>query len=119
MKRIRLTKEEKEAFWILYEGKISTATDLQRISSLSYEFETLEQLGFARCAWTEGHAIEDVAITSKGRRYVDHNPKLRNSVDWQKILAVASVISVIIAALALFIALSLALRLSNNNIIAV
>ena len=50
---------------------------------------------------------------------MDSVPQRLNSVDWQKILAVASVISVIIAALALFIALSLALRLSNNNIIAV
>lgn len=110
MERIKLAKEEKEALRILHEGKINTATDLQRISSLSYEFETLEQLGFARCAWTEGHAIEDVAITSKGRRYVDHNPKLHNPIDWEKILAVASVISVIIAALALFIACSLIKR---------
>ena len=112
MKRIRLTKEEKEAFRILYEGKINTANDLQRISSLSYEFETLEQLGFARCAWTEGHAIEDVAITSKGRRYVDHNPKLHNPIDWEKVAAIAAIISVIVAVIALFIACS---AIKQNN----
>lgn len=112
MKRIRLTKEEKEAFRILYEGKINTATDPQRIGSLSYGFEALERLGLARCAWSEGHVIEDVAITSKGRRYVDHNPKLRNPVDWQKVAAIAAIISVIIAALALFIACS---AIKQNN----
>lgn len=111
MKRIRLTKEEKEAFRILYEGKINTATDLQRISSLSYEFETLEQLGFARCAWTEGHAIEDVAITSKGRRYVDHNPKLHNPIDWEK---VAQSLQSYLLLLRLSLSLSLALRLSKT-----
>lgn len=108
MERIKLAKEEKEALRILHEGKINMTTDPQ--GSLSYGFEALERLGLARCAWSEGHVIEDVAITSKGRRYVDHNPKLRNPVDWQKILAVASVISVIIAALALFIAYSLIKR---------
>lgn len=112
MERIKLAKEEKEAFRILYEGKINTATDLQRISSLSYEFETLEQLGFARCAWTEGHAIEDVAITSKGRRYVDHNPKLHNPIDWEKVAAIAAIISVIVAVIALFIACS---AIKQNN----
>lgn len=112
MERIKLAKEEKEALRILHEGKINMTTDPQRIGSLSYGFEALERLGLARCAWSEGHVIEDVAITSNGRRYVDHNPKLRNPVDWQKILAVASVISVIIAALALFIACSL---IKQNN----
>lgn len=106
MERIRLTKEEKEAFRILYDGKINTTTDLQRIGSLSYEFEALERLGFARCAWSEGHAIEDVAITSKVHRYVDHNPKLHNPIDWEKVAAIAAIISVIVAVIALFIVCS-------------
>lgn len=112
MERIKLAKEEKEALRILHEGKINMTTDPQRIGSLSYGFEALEQLGFARCAWTEGHAIEDVAITSKGRRYVDHNPKLHNPIDWEKVAAIAAIISVIIAALALFIACS---AIKQNN----
>ena len=107
MERIKLAKEEKEALRILHEGKINMTTDPQRIGSLSYGFEALERLGLARCAWSEGHDNEDVAITSKGRRYVDHTPKLRHPDDWQKFLAVASVISVIIAALALYIACTL------------
>lgn len=110
MERIKLAKEEKEALRILHEGKINMTTDPQRIGSLSYGFEALERLGLARCAWSEGHAIEDVAITSKGRRYVDHNPKLHNPIDWEKVAAIAAIISVIIAALALFIACSLIKR---------
>lgn len=107
MERIKLAKEEKEALRILHEGKINMTTDPQRIGSLSYGFEALERLGLARCAWTEGHAIEDVAITSKGRRYVDHNPKLHNPIDWEKVAAIAAIISVIVAVIALFIACSL------------
>ena len=106
MERIKLAKEEKEALRILHEGKINMTTDPQRIGSLSYGFEALERLGLARCAWTEGHAIEDVAITSKGRRYVDHNPKLRNPIDWEKVAAIAAIISVIVAVIALFIVCS-------------
>lgn len=112
MKRIRLTKEEKEALRILHEGKINMTTDPQRIGSLSYGFEALERLGLARCAWSEGHAIEDVAITSKGRRYVDHNPKLHNPIDWEKVAAIAAIISVIVAVIALFIACS---AIKQNN----
>ena len=104
MERIKLAKEEKEALRILHEGKINMTTDPQRIGSLSYGFEALERLGLARCAWTEGHAIEDVAITSKGRRYVDHNPKLHNPIDWEKVAAIAAIISAIVVVVALFIA---------------
>lgn len=106
MERIKLAKEEKEALRILHEGKINMTTDPQRIGSLSYGFEALEQLGFARCAWTEGHAIEDVAITSKGCRYVDHNPKLHNPIDWEKVAAIAAITSAIVAVIVLFIACS-------------
>lgn len=66
MERIKLAKEEKEALRILHEGKINMTTDPQRIGSLSYGFEALERLGLARCAWTEGHAIEDVQLQAKG-----------------------------------------------------
>lgn len=106
MERIKLAKEEKEALRILHEGKINMTTDPQRIGSLSYGFEALERLGLARCAWSEGHVIEDVVITSKGRRYVDHNPKLRNPVDWQKVAAIAAITSAIVAVIVLFIACS-------------
>lgn len=112
MERIKLAKEEKEALRILHEGKINMTTDPQRIGSLSYGFEALERLGLARCAWSEGHAIEDVAITSKGRRYVDHNPKLHNPIDWENVVAIAAIISVIVAVIALFIACS---AIKQNN----
>ena len=112
MERIKLAKEEKEALRILHEGKINMTTDPQRIGSLSYGFESLERLGLARCAWSEEHVIEDVAITSKGRRYVDHNPKLHNPIDWEKVAAIAAIISVIVAVIALFIACS---AIKQNN----
>lgn len=112
MERIKLAKEEKEALRILHEGKINMTTDPQRIGSLSYGFEALERLGLARCAWSEGHVIEDVAITSKGRRYVDYNPKLHNPIDWEKVAAIAAIISVIVAVIALFIACS---AIKQNN----
>ena len=50
--------------------------------------------------------------TSKGRRYVDHNPKLHNPIDWEKVAAIAAIISVIVAVIALFIACS---AIKQNN----
>lgn len=93
---------------LLYDGRVNAINDAQRINYYSYDFETLENLGLVQCAWTEGHLIEDVRITSRGRLYIDENPHLRNPVDFLRIAEIIIIlISAVAAVLSLFISFSL------------
>lgn len=81
MKRISLTKNEKEVLRLLSGGCGCPASYPKHIYSDGVD--SLERKGLAQGAWSEGHELIDAKITPAGKAYVSLNPSLRNPVDWK------------------------------------
>lgn len=100
MERIKLSKSEKKSFYIVCNNQINE-------SVLSSEYfvdaiQVLEDKSLVKGFWIEGHSLEAVRVTSKGKRYLHENPKLRNPVDWKWIInTVVSAVAAITAIIAL------------------
>lgn len=102
MERIKLTKEEKKVLLL-----ISTGYDCPD-SFPAYIFtgcvRSLERKGLVKGAYVEGGGVEAARLTSDGRVFLAENPKLRNPINWVRIIEFA--IPVIISIIALFISCS-------------
>ena len=97
MKRIRLSKHEKEVLRLLHsECRCPDTYPLHVFASCA---DSLERAGLVKCAWNEGHKLEDAHITAFGKEYISLNPSLRNPINWNLIIAVASLAASIVALL--------------------
>lgn len=99
MERIALNRNEKKVLRMLLNGQ----------DNLLNEFDipdvcSLEVKGLIQAAHIEGGGIEAVRLTRMGKAYIHSNPKLRNPINWSKIAAIATILSVLVSFLALFIA---------------
>lgn len=105
MERIRLTKDEKTVLRLLFNG--CGCPDTYPRHKFVSCVDSLERLGLAKGAWTEGHNLENACITPYGKAYMAFNPNLCNPIDWKWVIATSvAVASAVFAAAALFVACS-------------
>ncbi|MCD8282055.1 MAG: hypothetical protein LUC22_02240 [Prevotella sp.] len=85
MKRIFLTEGEKKVLRMLQHNE-----DCGKLFH-SYAFieavDTLQEKGFVRGAFVEGHTLEDLHLLNKGKAYLEEYPSLRNPIDWKWIIS--------------------------------
>ncbi len=87
MKRIRLTKDEKQALRLL--TSVGWCPDTFPFHRFALGVEGLEEKGLAMAAWASGHELVSAEITTKGEVYLALNPSLRNPVDWKWVIGTA------------------------------
>lgn len=81
MQKIYLSKQEKQVLRLVHCGcgcPQSFPFDVFIVC-----IDELEKKRIVRCAWAEGHQLEDVSMTEYGMAYIALNPNLRNPVDWK------------------------------------
>lgn len=102
MERIKLTKEEKKVLLLISTG--GDCPDSFPAHIFTGCVRSLERKGLVKGAYVEGGGVEAARLTSDGRVFLAENPKLRNSINWVRIIEFA--IPVIISIIALFISCS-------------
>ena len=99
MERIRLTKEEKQAFRIVSEfGGECPVTYPKHVFAASVR--SIERKGLVKASYLVDGQVWSVKLTVEGKHYLAVNPNLHNPVNWNLIL---SVIGIIISIIALFV----------------
>jgi hypothetical protein len=107
MERIYLTKEEKMILRHIAKGERKAPGNITPNMYL-YHLATLQEKGLAifQEYYDEVHRSR---LTTKGKAYIESNPKLHNPTDWKGIISlVAVLVSAAAASLALFISCCLA-----------
>lgn len=103
MKRVRLSRSEKEVLRLVASGVVECPPTypLHRFNAALY---SLEALGFIQSAREEGGKVIDLALTLKGRLYFAENPLLRNPIDWWRVATlIITILSLVVSIVALFI----------------
>ena len=98
MKRIRLTRREKEVLRLLHNG--CGCPDSYPFRIFAACIAELERKGLAKGAWASGHKLVSARISSFGMEYISINPRLRNPIDWKWIITTAIALEAAIAATA-------------------
>ena len=102
MKRLSLTKHEKEVLRILCtKEKCPSDYPLHVFASC---VQSLEVKGLAKGMWATGHILVSARLTDYGEAYIAIYPSLRNPIDWKFVSAVTAIVSLIISIIALFLA---------------
>ncbi len=102
MERTKLTKEEKKVMLLVASG--GDCPDSFPAHVFAGCVRSLERKGLVKGAYVEGGGVEAARLTSDGRVFLAENPKLRNPINWVRIIEFA--IPVIISIIALFISCS-------------
>ena len=95
MQRIKLTKSEKRVLKHLSVYGYDALCDLPQ-SEVDYCLDTLEQKGLVKNYRIEGGDIENAQLTRLGKSYMRCNPKLKNPINWDRVIAIATLIVTII-----------------------
>ena len=99
MEDIRLSKDEKKVLMLASTGE--DCPDTFPIHVFKGCVRSLERKGLVKAAYVEGVGVEAVRLTQEGRILLAENPKLKNSIDWLRIIEF--VIPLIISIIALFV----------------
>ena len=103
MKRIKLTRDEKQVLRLVATGR--ECPDTYPHSTYSAGLKGLEREMLVFVARDESHAVVDARLTDYGRQYLAENPRLHNPVSWRWIITTAlTAIAACAAVAALFIA---------------
>lgn len=103
MKKIYLTRKETQVLRLVHSGCGCPETFTFDVFVVCVD--ELERKCLVCCAWAEGHYLEDVRMSDRGKAYMALNPSLRNPVDWKWIITtVFAIVGMIAGILALFIA---------------
>ena len=102
MERTKLTTEEKKVMLLVASG--GDCPDSFPAHVFAGCVRSLERKGLVKGAYVEGGGVEAARLTSDGRVFLAENPKLRNPINWVRIIEFA--IPVIISIIALFISCS-------------
>lgn len=98
MERIKLTKEEKQAFRIVAEfGGECPATYPKHVFTAS--IRSIERKGLVKANYVVGGHVWSVNLTEEGKHYLAVNPNLHNPINWNLIFAIAGVLISIITLL--------------------
>lgn len=103
MERIRLSQTEKKCLLLLNRHGFESLDTIAR-SQVCRALRSLENKGMVNVAWIEGGDYEAVKLSLNGRSYLIENPKLRNPIDWNKVGAIAAIVTALAAIAALLIA---------------
>ena len=96
MERIKLTKEEKQAFRIVAEfGGKCPATYPKHVFTAS--IRSIERKGLVKANYVIGGYVWSAKLTEEGKHYLAVNPNLHNPINWNLILAIVGVFISIIA----------------------
>lgn len=98
MERIKLTREEKQAFRIVAEfGGKSPETYPLHVFTAS--IRSIERKGLVKANYVVGGHVWNAKLTEEGKHYFDVNPNLHNPINWNLILAIVGVLISIITLL--------------------
>ena len=100
MEKIYLSKREKEVLRLLSVGEGCPSDYPGHVFASCVQ--SLELKGLAEGMWATGHILVAARLTSYGETYLALNPDLRNPLNWNLILSVATIISIAISIIALF-----------------
>lgn len=96
MERIKLTKEEKQAFRIVAEfGGKCPATYPEHVFTAS--IRSIERKGLVKANYVIGGYVWSAKLTEEGKHYLAVNPNLHNPINWNLILAIVGILISIIA----------------------
>lgn len=104
MERIRLTKEEKLTLVCV---AVKGAEKPERMTEAmhSYAMHLLSEKGLVKYKESSSGEVWSATLTTKGKAYMEYNPRLKNPVPWKDILLITlSAVTAISTMLALFIA---------------
>ena len=95
MERIKLTKREKNVLRLLRDGNSEALSEFDAPS-----VENLARLSLVRRASVEGADFGDARLTNMGKEYFNDNPRLRNPINWDRVIQAAIAVGTLIAAIA-------------------
>ena len=96
MEKLKLTKSEKRVFRLLASGFTGIPSDIP-YDRYILAVRSLKDKGLVYCSFLTDDTLWVIRITEKGRFYIFENPNLKNPVDWNKIAALAAIVSAILA----------------------
>ena len=101
MERIKLTKEEKQVF--LHVAKYGDKQP-KCISPATFHYclATLQEKGLVKYKSNYNEILE-TGLTVKGAMYLEQYPRLRNPIDWERIILAIASVSLTLAIVALLI----------------
>ena len=103
MKRIHLTKDEKQLLWRIQAGR-PECPDTMPHATFVYTIIQLQDKDLIKATFALGK-IKEAKLTNWGRFYMDINPQLRNPFPWKIIFDISTIIAAIAATAALFVRL--------------
>lgn len=77
MDKITMDGCQKRLLLILSQKVDISSAGISRLQ-LTNAADELEKNGLIKCAWGEGHTLEDARLTSKGAAYIEEYPNLDN-----------------------------------------
>lgn len=99
MKRIHLTKEEKQLLWRIQARK-KDCPDNMAFSTYVYTMILLDEKDLIKIPLSR---LRDSTLTERGHLYMKLNPQLRNPFPWKVISGISAIIAAIAATAALFV----------------
>lgn len=101
MEKIRLTREEKRVFMLVY-NKQDRPNELSE-HDYSSCIRSLERKGLVHGRYDIKGIVVDTQMSDFGKDYMFFYPKLTNPISWTKIAAIGSIVSAIGIILGLFL----------------
>ena len=92
MDRLQLSKEERIVLRQISLGwkdsSLTMSEDRYRLACIN-----LERLGLIRVAWLTGYQILSASLTEYGVSYLAWNPRLRNPINYKKLMFIVACVS--------------------------
>lgn len=95
MERIKLTQREKRIMRLLLGNNACALSEFDAPS-----VKHLADLGLVMRAGVEGGSFDDARLTNMGKEYFNDNPRLRNPINWDRLIQAAIAVGTLIAAIA-------------------
>lgn len=68
------------------------------------DVDKLKEKGFVHPLYVEGHQLEDLRLTDKGKAYMEQYPSLRNPISKETVSLIIALLSLLVGIAALFVA---------------
>ena len=105
MDRLQLSKDERVVLRQISLGwkdsSLAMSEDRCRLACIN-----LERLGLIRVAWLAGYQILSASLTEYGVSYLAWNPRLRNPINYNKLMFVVACVSLVASIVVAIIACS-------------
>lgn len=105
MDRLQLSKDERVVLRQISLGfkdsSLALSEDRFRLACIN-----LERLGLIRVAWLSGYQILSVSLTEYGVSYLAWNPRLRNPINYNKLMFIVTCASLVASTVVAIVACS-------------